>query len=350
MKKLVHFVLAVLALSGIAIAQNLPAIDLFGGYSYLRFDQPSSGLTSYQQLKLNGWEFSASVALFHRFSAEADLSGHTQGDCAGVSGVNCTDFSYMFGPRFTVGDRSNRITGFVHGLVGQDRADLLGLSSTAVTDTSIALAAGGGVDFWVFRHIGLQAGPADFFYTNHLNNSGASSQSSFRVAGGIAFRFGGDFPPPEPKQPKAEKESKSEGGHRSWIRPWHKSRPTTTEGQPSETQPVESVPSTAPAHKLTPPSTPVPTTTPSRGMPVRPLGIVAAPQEFDGARILQIEPGSVAEMASLHVGDLITSVDGKAVRTPMELAAELSGKTGKVRIGIVRGKLVTETVLMLSAQ
>src|SRR5580704_10370213 len=154
MKKLVHFVLAVLALSGIAIAQNLPAIDLFGGYSYLRFDQPSSGLTSYQQLKLNGWEFSASVALFHHLSVEGDLSGHTQSDCAGVSGVNCTDFSYMFGPRFTVGDRSNRITGFVHGLVGQDRADLLAYTANStVSDTSIALAAGGGVDFWVFRHI-----------------------------------------------------------------------------------------------------------------------------------------------------------------------------------------------------
>jgi S1-C subfamily serine protease len=85
-------------------------------------------------------------------------------------------------------------------------------------------------------------------------------------------------------------------------------------------------------------------------MSVHPLGILAAPQEFAGARILQIEPGGVAEMASLHVGDLITSVDGKPVRTPMELAAELAGKTGKVRIGIVRGKFVTETEVLLGAQ
>jgi S1-C subfamily serine protease len=82
-------------------------------------------------------------------------------------------------------------------------------------------------------------------------------------------------------------------------------------------------------------------------MPIHPLGIVAAPQEFDGAKILQIEPGSVAEMASLHVGDLIRTVNGKAVRTPMELAAELADKTGKVRIGIVRGKYATETVIVL---
>ncbi len=83
-------------------------------------------------------------------------------------------------------------------------------------------------------------------------------------------------------------------------------------------------------------------------MSIHPLGIVAAPQEFDGAKILSIEPGSVAEMASLHVGDLVKSVDGKAVRTPMELAAELADKTGKVRIGILRGTFATETEIVLS--
>ena len=55
-------------------------------------------------------------------------------------------------------------------------------------------------------------------------------------------------------------------------------------------------------------------------------------------------------MASLRAGDLIKSVDGKAVRTPMELAAELSDKTGKVRIGILRGTFATETVIMLGTR
>jgi hypothetical protein len=34
----------------------------------------------------------------------------------------------------------------------------------------------------------------------------------------------------------------------------------------------------------------------------------------------------------------------------MELAAELSGKTGKVRIGILRGKFATETEILIGAQ
>jgi len=85
-------------------------------------------------------------------------------------------------------------------------------------------------------------------------------------------------------------------------------------------------------------------------MQIHSLGLVAAPLEFDGAKILQIEPGSIAELASLHVGDLIKSIDGKPVRTPMELAAELLDKTGKVHIGIQRGTFTTETVIILGSQ
>ena len=349
MKNLVHFALSVLFLLGIASAQNIPAVDVFGGYSYLNFDVPSSSETSSQKLKLNGWEFSASVGLLHHLALEGDFSSHWLNNCGGTS-LKCDDFSWGLGPRFTLGDRSNKFTGFVHGLVGQDRADILAISATTVSDTSVALAAGGGVDYWLFRHVGIQFGPADYVFARHLNSFGASNQSDFRVAGGIAFRFGGNFPPPEPKAPK-EPKAKSES-HRSWIRPWHKSKSAPSEGQPSETQPAESQSPTpvtsAPQPARTPARVPAPAA--SRGMPIHPLGIVAAPQEFDGARILSIEPGSVAEMASLHVGDLIKAVDGKAVRTPMELAAELADKTGKVRISILRGKLATETVILLGGR
>src|SRR5271157_5531668 len=116
MKKLVRFALAALFLAGIAVAQNLPAIDLFGGYSYLHFNQPTSTQTQYEQLTMNGWEFSVSVGLFHHISVEGDLSGHNLGNCAGTT-VTCSDFSYMVGPRYTLGDRSSRITPFVHALV-----------------------------------------------------------------------------------------------------------------------------------------------------------------------------------------------------------------------------------------
>jgi hypothetical protein len=342
MKKLVCFALTAFIFAGIASAQNLPPIDVFGGYSYFNFGEPSSTETPSEQLNLQGWNASASINVFRHIGVEVDFSGHQAANCAGVANVTCSNFAYLFGPRYTFGDRSSKSTFFIHAMVGQDRATVLGLNGTTpadntLNDTSAALAVGAGADFWVLRHIGIQLGPVDLVHTNHFSDSGASSQNTLRASAGIAFRFGGDFPVEEPKAPKEPKakpepqpESESESNHH-WWKPWHRSHPAPTEGQPT----------TAAGPKPG---------APTHGLSIHSLGLVATPQEFDGARIAQIEPGSVAEMASLHVGDLITSVDGKAVKTPMELAAELSDKTGKVRIGIQRGKLSTETVIIISAQ
>jgi S1-C subfamily serine protease len=85
----------------------------------------------------------------------------------------------------------------------------------------------------------------------------------------------------------------------------------------------------------------------ARGMSIPALGVIVAPQEFDGAKIVDVTSGGVAQMASLKPGDLIRSVDGKVVKTPMELAAELSDKTGKVRLGILRGDVAAETVVLI---
>src|ERR1035441_10875447 len=135
--------------------------DLFGGYSYLNFDVPTSGLpTSQQRLKLNGWDVSASVFSFHHLALEGNFSDHWLNNCGGTT-LKCDDFSWGLGPRFTIGDRSRKLTGFVHGLFGQDTADILG-SGVTVSNTSMALAAGGGVGYWLFRHVGLQFGPADY--------------------------------------------------------------------------------------------------------------------------------------------------------------------------------------------
>jgi S1-C subfamily serine protease len=57
-----------------------------------------------------------------------------------------------------------------------------------------------------------------------------------------------------------------------------------------------------------------------------------------------------AALAGMHPGDVINAVDGKPIKTPMELAAELSNHpTGdKVRIGyMLHGQWQTETVIVL---
>jgi len=327
MKKLVHFALAALfllgILLGIASAQNVPPIDVFGGFSYLSFDLPanaSSGTTS-QHLAMDGWDLSASVRVFHKLAVEGDVSGHNLSDCNSTTD-SCSDLSYMVGPRYNLRDRSSRITGFVHVLGGRDNGTLV-YNGTSESDTSVAVAAGGGVDYWFMRHIGVQLGPFDYLYTRHLNDFALPSQNSFRVAFGVAFRFGGELP---------------EGGP--------KTRPSTSESQPSKSRRSAGQAPTGGVQQPAQTSVNVP----GRGMSITSLGLVVAPQEFDGAKIVEIVPGGVAEMASLKAGDLIKSVDGKAVRTPMELLAELSDKSGKVRIGIQRGDFATETLILLGAR
>jgi S1-C subfamily serine protease len=180
------------------------------------------------------------------------------------------------------------------------------------SDTTVAFGGGGGIDYWVYRHIGVQLGPIDYIYTHHLNSQNVPSQTAYRIAAGVAFRFGGDLN----QQPKtAESKPKRSGKNQ---------QPATVVYQP--------------------PATPTMT---ARGMSLPVLGVVVAPQEFDGAKVVDVVSGGVAQMASLKPGDLIRSVDGKVVKTPMELAAELSDKTGKVRLGILRGDVAAETVVLL---
>jgi hypothetical protein len=84
------------------------------------------------------------------------------------------------------------------------------------------------------------------------------------------------------------------------------------------------------------------------------LGIAIATWERGGAEILEIEPGSVAEHAYLHVGDVINFFNGRPVKTSPQLAAELSkrGNGSQVRLGylyrsISIGYVQKETVVIL---
>ena len=65
------------------------------------------------------------------------------------------------------------------------------------------------------------------------------------------------------------------------------------------------------------------------------LGLKVTTWAGGGAEITEIAPESVADLANLHVGDVITSVDGKHIGSPMELEAELQHRhpESQVRLG-----------------
>jgi S1-C subfamily serine protease len=95
------------------------------------------------------------------------------------------------------------------------------------------------------------------------------------------------------------------------------------------------------------------------GILVRMLGIQAVEWEQngeeEGAQITTVVPDGVANSAGLEPGNVITDVDRKRVRTPLELASQLAKRSpgSRIRLGYMfksfaMGWMPKETLITLS--
>src|ERR1700683_1606841 len=108
-----------------AHAQDSDKVELYGGYSYMRFD--SSPITN-----MNGWLLSGEYKPTSRFGAVAEF-GCELGRGASVH-------TFLFGPQVSL---NSRVSPFAHVLIG---AAHFSANNGNLTDTSFSLAAGGGDD------------------------------------------------------------------------------------------------------------------------------------------------------------------------------------------------------------
>lgn len=236
-----------------------------------------------------------------QFGVEFDVSGYYKRYnfaintplVAGTFGVNVRDYSYLAGPLVSFRPL------FLHALLGGDH--LSGSTSGySASQDGFAGAFGGGIQqkvggFWSIRV------SADYVFSRHNIFGGSSyTQNNFRTAVGIAYSFGGNRPVAS-YRPKASR-------------------------MPEQ----------------------------SAGMSVPSLGIVGSGRSEGGVVIMEVVPGGVAELAFLHVRDVITSLDGKPVNTPVELAAMLQDRPSgsQVRLGYLfrtsaLGYLPQEKILVL---
>jgi opacity protein-like surface antigen len=231
-----------LGVSLTASAQQVPLVEVFGGYSYARVDGPTfdttlSGVAPVLELgdignfSTNGFHLAFSENMNDWFGGVVEVSGHF-GDRAILDVVNLESRQYtvLFGPRFFF-RRTDRLTPFVHGMIGlsnfemqpsvdvNEVLDFLGLTPTdpsigrvifpTESQTELALAMGGGLDIGLSRRFAVRVAQVDYIgnrfdtfeidvdrlLTGDLGDFGGFTgrtkwKHNIRVSAGIVIRFG----------------------------------------------------------------------------------------------------------------------------------------------------------------
>jgi len=197
MGKVLVAVFMVLAFAGLAAAQAPLSANAFFGYSYY------NSKLAVDRASLNGWEGSLEGKLLPHVGMVADVSGHYGSQdypsCpfvpVGIGGGGCSaasvpthELNVMFGPRvyFSLG----RWRPFGQAMFGAAHISTNG--GGFGSDTSLATAVGGGLDYRIVRPVAWRF-QLDYMHTRlNLNSAGVASnftQNNFRFSTGIVFRF-----------------------------------------------------------------------------------------------------------------------------------------------------------------
>jgi hypothetical protein len=141
-------------------------VQLFGGYSYMHFDNSPS-------VSLNGWELSGQYKFNDWLGGVADFSGHY----GSQFGISQSVHTFLFGPQVSF---PARVSPFAHVLIGGAH-----FSAGGASDTSFSTAIGAGFDTDIGHNLSWRIFQADYVYTHFFG----STQNNVRVSTGIVFRF-----------------------------------------------------------------------------------------------------------------------------------------------------------------
>ena len=171
-----------------------PRFELGAGYSYVNFN-PGDPFSSFSNHGASGFfAYNASRYL----GLVAELNGYNFSREVNGANVKAGWETFLFGPRLNV-RRFDYFVPFVEFLIGGSHggAQLTGDQ----TQNAFALAAGGGVDVVLTKHVAWRFVQMDYLMTNFSGSSlgGNARQDNFRVGTGIVLRLGLPAPPPPPK-------------------------------------------------------------------------------------------------------------------------------------------------------
>jgi opacity protein-like surface antigen len=194
---MIRFAVATIGLTALigsfAWAQDAtPKVQVFGGFSFVHaptgrlngetFDvdlrEPSNAFGV--ETNFQGWNAEAQYNFDRWVGIAADFAGRYGAQVKASSVSTGSGFpsgnaySILAGPVISYRTRS-RVTPFAHLLFGWDRTSLsastiTGLATpvpvTATNYSDFAIALGVGVDYRLFRHVGLRVGQLDYYHTS----------------------------------------------------------------------------------------------------------------------------------------------------------------------------------------
>src|SRR6266850_206290 len=186
---------AIVLISGLAAAQDFPRYEVSGGYSYGGSVQDFSLVN---RLSPKGWNGTFAANMKRWMGVEFDAGGQYLSESVVVAGapylVNNGFYSFLAGPRLAF--RRDRVTPFVHGLVGIHRSLDYAQATFPAPGTvlvpyqnAFGTAAGGGVDIAITRRVSLRT-QADYLITRVGTGPTVGYENRFRALAGIVFSFG----------------------------------------------------------------------------------------------------------------------------------------------------------------
>src|SRR5512146_119254 len=149
MKKLA-VILFVLSVGLLAVAQDAPKAELFGGYQYTNVDF-GSGV---DRQNFNGWNVDLALHAKPNFSLVADFGAAYKSETVGGVTAKARIYPILFGPRDSGG--SGKVTPFAEALFGFSHitGSFTDVGSDSVNKFSMAF--GGGVDVNASKNIAVR--------------------------------------------------------------------------------------------------------------------------------------------------------------------------------------------------
>jgi hypothetical protein len=182
MKKLVLIAVLVMGFSVAAIAQDqdLPAYEVFTGYSYFRFVPKGSSAD------LHGWNIATAFNKNEKVAVVMDFTGNygkyndrfNRHDNRAIK-----VHSFLFGPKITF--PQGRYSPFIQGLVGVYHLNRGG-GTTRETENDFGSAFSFGMDIKANDKISVRPFQAEYV----MVRSKGIRQSDMRVSSGVVFKMG----------------------------------------------------------------------------------------------------------------------------------------------------------------